>query len=669
MLRKGYQAFAAAVMALAVADIAVAEEPATPPAAAGQETPAAATAAAPATQPAPAPQPAPAQQIAEPPAPATAAAPQASLDHTPPAEAPPAPLSDPDPLTPAEVVAPPPHAPTPQVAAPAAAPQSAPSDVVLAVRGKLAADSKAQAYNGERDDRAGLAAFYQTHSGPALWTAADGFTPAAQKVLEEIARADDWGLAASAFALPEAPRAGSTVDALAEAEIKLGLAVLKYARFARGGRLEPSAVSRIIDQKPQIYDPKSIIEAIAPSSQPDAYLRSLHPKHPQFEKLRQALLAARKAPESQAPEAADAKDAKKAASKPPKSEAIQRILVNMERWRWLPDDLGHLYVWDSVPEQMTRVYKDGQMLMQEKIVVGKPGSPTFLFSADMQFIIFHPSWGVPAGIKNYELGPLLKKYSEPQGGLFSLFVKNTGASDVLKAQKLTITRNGQPVDPDQVDWKTADISQYHFQQPPGATNVLGVVKFRFPNKYDIYMHDTPERHLFGGSIRAFSHGCMRVQNPVHLAEVLLAEDKGWPADKVRGMVSHGGGEITLSKPIPVHITYFTATVDDAGTVQYHSDIYGLDGRIASALEGRQVHLAAVTPPISAQKVSADLPDAPRPAARKPRVAAAPAGEEAAATATEKPKAEGKPTEKRATWRSAKKDKKAAEPKTTGIFDW
>ena len=102
--------------------------------------------------------------------------------------------------------------------------------------------------------------------------------------------------------------------------------------------------------------------------------------------------------------------------------------------------------------------------------------------------------------------------------------------------------------------------------------MLGIVKFRFPNKHDVYMHDTPERHLFGGATRAFSHGCMRVQNPVRLAEVLLAHDKGWATDKVQSYVRRGG-EIKLTKPIPVHITYFTAVVDDDGKVQHWPDIY------------------------------------------------------------------------------------------------
>ncbi len=420
--------------------------------------------------------------------------------------------------------------------------------------------------------------------------------------------------------------------------------MLKYARHARGGRLDPSSVSRLFDQKPTIYDPKSLIRAIAASEAADAYLRDLHPKHPQFERLRQAMLAARGVkPDEPAPAvkiptgpsikpgqeheqiallrqrlatpaADDSKDtlyddalatavkavqvqagmeptgiinaatrnALNGVERPTSAGNVQRLIVNMERWRWMPENLGEFYVWDSVPEQMTSVYDKGKQVLLEKIVVGKSSSPTPIFSSDMQFVIFHPSWGVPPGIKTYELAPALR--SAGGGWFFS-----SGASSVLKAYNLRVSRGGQPVDPDSINWSNVDIHSFDFQQPPGPTNVLGIVKFRFPNKHDVYMHDTPERNLFGGAIRAFSHGCMRVQNPIKLAEVLLAHDKGLSTDQVQEYVRRGG-EIKLTTPIPVHVTYFTAVVDDAGKTHYRPDIYALDSRVASKLEGQNVNL-------------------------------------------------------------------------------
>ena len=178
------------------------------------------------------------------------------------------------------------------------------------------------------------------------------------------------------------------------------------------------------------------------------------------------------------------------------------------------------------------------------------------------------------------------------GGWFST---KPMASDVLRAQGLRATRGGAAVNPDSVDWASTDIRSFEFEQAPGPTNVLGAVKFRFPNKHDVYMHDTPERNLFGGAVRAFSHGCMRVQNPMHLAEVLLAHDKGWSIDRIKQQ-ERGGGEIKLTTPIPVHVTYFTLWVDDSGTLVQRPDIYGLDGRVASMLEGREVQVASVSAP-------------------------------------------------------------------------
>jgi murein L,D-transpeptidase YcbB/YkuD len=506
----------------------------------------------------------------------------------------PAPSTAPDPLTPPEVVKPPPAAPgVPTNPAETGRPASEPDAIVALVRQRLATAGPASRSAGDRDDHAGLVAFYAEHAGEAVWTGKSGFTTRAQQALAEIRKADDWGLKASVFDLPSLPQGPASNEMMAEAEIKLGLAVLRYGRHARGGRIDPLSVHRIFDQKPTIYDPKTLMLAVSASSSVDAYLRDLHPRHPQFERLRQALLAAR---------AAKSDDSAPVTARP--AENIQRLIVNLERWRWMPPNLGPFYVWDSVPEQMTIVYKDGKPVLSEKIVVGKPSSPTPIFSADMLLVIFHPSWGVPPGMKVHELGPQLKAAG---GGWFF----SSGASAVLKGHGLLLSRGGQPVDPDSVNWANADIRSYDFTQPPGPRNLLGIVKFRFPNRHDVYMHDTPERHLFGGATRVFSHGCMRVQNPVRLAEVLLEHDKGWGTDKVQEYVRRGG-EIKLTTPIPVHITYFTAVVDDEGKLHYRPDVYGMDGRTATALEGRAVTLAAA--PLDTREPTA--PKAERTAAKK-----------------------------------------------------
>lgn len=474
----------------------------------------------------------------------------------------PSPESGPDPLTPAQVDAPVPLAPGAPVALPQAEATGEVDPIVAGVRQQLAAMPSPRT-PGDRDDRAALAAFYSAASS-SVWTTKGGFTARARQALDEIGKADSWGLNASAFVLPAMAGAVDNAETLADAEVKLGLAVLEYARHARGGRLEPSAVSRRFDQKPRIYDPRSVLLAIAAADDAGSYLRGLHPKHEQFSRLQKALTAALAA----SPQGGSAND-------------VRRIVANMERWRWMPDDLGDFYVWNSVPEQITRVVDRGKVVLAEKIVVGRINTPTPVFSADMQFVIFHPSWGVPPGMKSNELLPQLRNTGS---GWFST---KPLASSVLAGHGLQVSRGGRPVDPDSIDWSRADIRGFDFVQSPGPRNVLGIVKFRFPNRHDVYMHDTPERHLFGGAVRAFSHGCMRVQNPVHLAEVLLAKDRGWSGNEVKGYVRRGG-EIKLATPVPVHTTYFTAIADEDGKVATFADIYGLDGRVASALEGRTV---------------------------------------------------------------------------------
>ena len=434
-----------------------------------------------------------------------------------------------------------------------------------------------------QEDRAALAAFYAGNGGTPLWTVPGGYAARGTSALAELRKADGYGLDAQALAIPAGDTFAATPEAQAEAELKTGLAVLAYARHARGGRVDPSNISRLIDMRPTLLTPKAVLETIAASDDAGSALRGFHPQHPGFKRLQAALIAARATTTS--------------------PDTLQRILVNMERWRWMPVDMGAFYVWDNVPEQLTRVVQADQTVLTEKIVVGKPSTPTPQFTANMQYVIFHPSWGVPEGIKNNEVGPMLRRASANGGGWF--FGDNNGAGAALARHNLQVMHNGRVVNPDNIDWTTVDVRAFQFTQPPSGRNVLGVVKFRFPNRHDVYMHDTPERHLFNSGLRAFSHGCMRVQNPMHLAEVVLAYDKGWSKEKVNGFVGRGStADITLDKPVPVHITYFTASADESGKLHQHGDVYGMDQRVASALSGKAVHLAAVKAPVDAVEVPA-----------------------------------------------------------------
>mgnify|MGYP001819774796 FL=1 len=437
-----------------------------------------------------------------------------------------------------------------------------------------------------KDDIVAIASFYAEEAAEPVWTHESGFLERARKVKEVIGSAEDWGLKARDFDLPKDADNWPATEARAAAELKLAIAALTYARHARGGRLRPRSVSSLFDQKPEIADPLGVLKALASNAEADEYLKRLHPQHPQFERLRQALVTARQAKMAIAAKDGEAK--KVVAAKAKKAAAhIPRILANLERWRWMPRELGSFYVWDDVPGQMTSVISDDKVVFHEKMVVGKPKTPTPMFSSEMKYIIFHPSWGVPPGMKRNELWPQLRNSN---GGWFS---NKPSASAVLRSHGLRVTRGGHPVNPDSINWSKVNISSYHFTQPPGPTNVLGIVKFRFPNKHNVYMHDTPERHLFGDSERAFSHGCMRVQNPIRLAEVLLKHDKGWRKSEVR-QKKRRGARVQLSTPIPVHIAYFTVVADDNGKLKFRRDLYGLDRRVVSKLEGRNVRMSSLT---------------------------------------------------------------------------
>jgi murein L,D-transpeptidase YcbB/YkuD len=261
----------------------------------------------------------------------------------------------------------------------------------------------------------------------------------------------------------------------------------------------------------------------------------------------------------------------------PEGASAQKLLVNMEQWRWMPEDLGDLYVWVNVPEFMIRVVRGGKVIHTERVVVGKPDKQTPVFSDEMEQVIFHPFWGVPDSIKKADIQPSLAR----------------GSSRVLERYNLRIQYNGKDIDPQGVDWATADMRKFHVYQPPGGENLLGVVKFRFPNKHDVYMHDTPQKNLFNAGVRAFSHGCMRVREPQRLAELLLAADQAWPASRVAAAINGGpqNNQINLRQKIPVHITYFTAAVEEDGKLRLFGDIYGHERRIALGLEGKTQLLA------------------------------------------------------------------------------
>ena len=437
--------------------------------------------------------------------------------------------------------------------------------------------------SGAREDRDAAQKFYEARQGAPLWVVAGGLTPAARKLIAELGKAGDYGLPADAFAVPASVAAAAERGTLADAEATLTLSALKYARFARGGRMDPAALSRAIDRKAQVLPASKVLDMLATTDRPGATLRDLHPRNPQFEKLRLKYVALKAGqPVVETPPdavASEGSKGRKAAGMPVAKamtpNALERkLLANMEMWRWMPD-MGTTYIQPNIPEFTVSVVRDGKLVHKERIVTGKPDTMTPMFSDSMRLVVFKPFWNVPESIKYKELQPGLLRGSP------------------LERAGLRAEINGRVVDSASVNWAEVDMRNVHIFQPPGEANALGRVKFLFPNKHDVYLHDTPSKSLFAQSVRAYSHGCMRVRDPLKLAEVILSADKGWTRAQVdkQAMSGPDNTEIKLTTPVPVHITYFTAWVDDEDKLQTVADIYGHEGRIQLGLEGK-AHLIA-----------------------------------------------------------------------------
>ena len=393
------------------------------------------------------------------------------------------------------------------------------------------------------DDIAAAQAFYGARSGPAVWLTTDGISPEGQAILGEIGRAGEWGLDPSLFTVPPADYRPDVAADQAATEVAISLAILKYARAARGGLVDPKTVSKTFEQTAPVRDPKAVLTEIAASQTPDAALTESHPKHEQFVRLRQAL------------------------SKAQSKEDVVRIEANMNRWRWMPEEMGGTYVWLNIPEFMLHVVKDGKTVASEKIVVGNPRSPTPVLSADLKAIKFNPERTVPLSVIRRDVLPKLRK-----GNWF-------GGSDtsVLESYQITVKKRGRAVDPSTIDWDKVNLSTLQFVQAPGRTNVLGKVQFVFPNERGIYLHDTIIRPQLTRAVRAEGQKEPRVANPQKLAGLLLADKEGWNQARVNRLVAAGKpAEVKIDKPIPVHTTYFTAVVDDQGEVQTFDDVYKLD---------------------------------------------------------------------------------------------
>src|SRR5712664_269301 len=500
-----------------------------------------------------------------------------------------------------------------------------PADQPVADRLRDMMGAKSLRYFDRKAERTAVEKLYTARDFAPLWTQAGALTASGKGVIARLKDAASEGLNAADYPVPDFA-AATTADSLAEAELKLTASMLEYARQAQSGRMHWSQVSADIQYPEHPTDSAEVLANVTTAKDASAALDGYNPPQKLYRELKAKLAElrgqgegkvvpiwegpalkftpARKQQPAVAMEDArvpllraklgitenaddhhyDARVAEavrkfqegadlkatgvlddrtvKALNSPKRDRQIDTVIVNMERWRWLPrqlgaPSLGNAYVILNIPDYTLKVMQNGAPVWNTKVVTGKPGiHATPLLTETMKFITVNPTWNVPPSIIYNEYLPALQQ--DPT---------------VLDRMGLKLER--------------ARDGSIHISQPPGEANALGRIRFNFPNKFLVYQHDTPDKYLFAKDERAFSHGCMRVQYPDQYAAVLLnitMPNEHYTPEKIRGM--YGSSEIDLKfpTPIPVNITYQTAFVDEAGKLQLRKDVYSRDAAMLALLK-------------------------------------------------------------------------------------
>jgi len=517
-----------------------------------------------------------------------------------------------------------------------AASNVAPADQPVADRLHDMITSKSARYFDHKAERAAVEKFYTARDFAPIWTQNGKLTDGGKGVVARLKDAASDGLNPADYPVPDLA-AATTPDALAEADLKLTASMLEYARHAQSGRMHWSQVSGDIQYPEHPTDPNEVLANVTSAADASLALDGYNPPQKLYRALKKKLAELRGEGDGSVAQIADGPvlkytpprarnqaaieveddrvpqlraklginenaddhhyDAKvaeavrkfqataelkptgvlddrtvQAINSPKRDRQIDTILVNMERWRWLPRELGapaigDAYVILNIPDYTLKVMQQGAQVWTTRVVTGKPGvHATPLLTETMKFITVNPTWNVPPSIIYNEYLPAMQQ--DPT---------------VLERMGLRLEHNSD--------------GSIHISQPPGERNALGRIRFNFPNKFLVYQHDTPDKNLFAKEDRAFSHGCMRVQNPDQYASVLLnitEPNAHYTPEKIRGM--YGSSEIDLKfpTPIPVNITYQTAFVDDEGNLQLRKDVYGRDANMLSLLRsGRNKDLETV----------------------------------------------------------------------------
>jgi len=515
-----------------------------------------------------------------------------------------------------------------------AASASADGDMAAALRLRLDVEAAATDSDIGDLDLIAVRRFYAERGFQPVWVDPSGATPRARAVVDMIGRAAEDGLDPADYdAAALAGRLGAvTSEDRADLEVRLSRALVLFGNDLRAGRVVPGEIESSLFVYPQRIDAFEVLSAAFAAPDATVYIAGLAPSSPEYLRLKQALADYRalaagggwsRLPEGETlkpgmrdervpllrrrlVEAGDLAGAEAesdqfdapleaavtrfqrrhgltpdgavgrmtmAALDVPVEDRIDQMLLNMERRRWMPRDLGERYVFVNMADFELKVVDGPQTVLDDRVVVGTPFQQTPEFSEMMTYIVVNPYWNIPPSIAGKEMLPKIRKDA-------GYLARNR--IEVLSDW----TESGRPVDPATIDWSrlSARHFPYKLRQVPGADNALGRLKFMFPNRFNIYLHDTPARTLFERTVRSFSHGCIRVQHPVDLAAVLLDGADGWTKDRIEAAIATGERQvISLPRPLPVHLTYLTAWVNKDGAVNFRDDIYGRDGRLREAL--------------------------------------------------------------------------------------
>ncbi len=394
-----------------------------------------------------------------------------------------------------------------------------------------------------------LKKFYRGKFGKGIWTGKKGLNKNGAKLVTLLQNAGADGLEPSEYlsALPKNIQSLTGKD-LSTAELYLSQSFWKFGRDLSAGRTTPAVSEPDIIISRKKADISGWLK-IASRKGPDHVINALRPSHPQYLALRKLLPTA-------------------------KGKKTRQIIVNMERWRWLPRSLGKRHIMVNQASFEMMIMDNGKLADRRRVVVGQPYHKTPMFSHKLSYAEFNPTWTVPRSIAGNEILPKLRK--------------DPGYLERNNYKVYTSWKADAPaMNPLSVDWNSVNGKKFPYKivQQPGGKNALGQVKFLFPNRFNVYLHDTQAKNLFSKSERAFSHGCIRVNKPLEFAEKLFGS-RTLNQAKIGKILSNPDTQrVNLKKPLPIHLAYFTVWID-GGRPSFHKDVYGRDKLVSNILFGR-----------------------------------------------------------------------------------